>query len=77
MDEIERDDESFIFIIETEDAALKRLIVYPTIIENCQTCRGKGERAEIISATIKRLCHEFRTEAIWNEKERYPEVKLL
>ncbi|MBI2487840.1 MAG: hypothetical protein HYW01_13055 [Deltaproteobacteria bacterium] len=37
-----------------------------------------GFKAGVIAFTdkMKRLCHELKTEAIWNKKERYIEVKL-
>lgn len=69
VDEIERNDESFIFILEIEGKALRRLAMYPTIIESFQAHVDKSRRAITISTKMKRLCHEFKTEALWNEKK--------
>ncbi len=75
VDEIERNDRSFVFVVETEGPSIYRLLLYPTVIRDFQASRaGDGER-EAIAAKMQRLCTQLRTATTWNEKEAYLEIR--
>jgi poly-gamma-glutamate synthesis protein (capsule biosynthesis protein) len=61
VDEIERNDESFIFVVEIEDRRLKKLRLYPTVIENFQARLAGGERRRTVAEKMKKLSEEFGT----------------
>ena len=76
VDEIERNDRSFVFVAETEGHSIYRLLLYPTVIRDFQASRaGDGER-EAIVAKMQGLCTQLRTATTWNEKEAYLEIRL-
>ena len=61
MDEEERNDESFIFVLETKAGRLNSVRLHPTIISDCQAQRASGERAHQIVARMKKLCDDMKT----------------
>lgn len=74
VDQRERNDQSFLFVAETEGQTILRLLLYPTIIEACQARRARpGERKAIV-ATMQRLCKELNTTTSWDEQEERLEV---
>lgn len=66
VDPIERNDESFMFLIETEGKKITGLKLYPTIIKNFQARHAKGESGERIGQKMKKMCEEFDTIVRWN-----------
>ncbi|MCL5970517.1 MAG: CapA family protein [Patescibacteria group bacterium] len=76
VDEIERNDQSFIFIIETDDNKFKRLLLYPTVIRNFQARLANDFESEKIALKMKDLCMQLKTKALWQEKERRVEIKV-
>ena len=76
VDEVERNDESFIFLIEISDDKTFRLRLYPTVISDFQARLAEKNEARKIAAKMEKLCHEFNTSALWNEKEGYLEILL-
>jgi poly-gamma-glutamate capsule biosynthesis protein CapA/YwtB (metallophosphatase superfamily) len=73
---VERNDESFIFVLETEGRAARRLRLYPTVIEEFQARRARGSRAEAIVATMTGLCAKVGTATNWDEAEGCLTVRL-
>ena len=69
MDEIERNDESFIYIVEIEERVTRGLRLYPTLIRNFQARRASGAEGRRIAEKMQRLCRTFHTPAAWNEEE--------
>ncbi|MBI5643992.1 MAG: CapA family protein [Deltaproteobacteria bacterium] len=69
VDEVERNDESFVFILETEGARLRRLLLYPTMIIRFQARAASGFLAEDIAIKMKNLSSEFKTKLKWLEEE--------
>jgi poly-gamma-glutamate synthesis protein (capsule biosynthesis protein) len=67
VDEIERNDESFIFIVEFINGKLPRLELFPTMIADFQA-RLAGNRARTIAAKMERLCQAFDTPTKWSDK---------
>lgn len=74
VDEIERNDQSFIFTIETRGSQIYRLRLYPTIINDFQARLASQSEARKISGKMQKLCAEFKTPARWEEKEQYIEI---
>ncbi|MBI2591857.1 CapA family protein, partial [Candidatus Saccharibacteria bacterium] len=87
VDEIERNDESFIFMIETQPthttgydpiagrSEIKRLTLYPTVIDNFQA-RLAGVRAQAIAAKMTQLCQNLGTKTIWRPERQYLQIPL-
>lgn len=84
VDEIERNDESFIFLLEFQNqptgqtrrfGVTKRLRLYPTMIDNFQA-RLAGERSRTIASKMQKLCADLGTKATWNKPENYLEISI-
>ncbi len=76
VDERERNDQSFLFVVETDGQAIVRLLLYPTVIEACQARRAKRNEREAIVTTMQRLCMQLNTTTIWDRQEERLEVWL-
>lgn len=61
VDEIERNDESFIFVVEKEPGQDCKLALYPTCIDRFQAVMAPTLRREAIMAKMKSLCSTFGT----------------
>ncbi len=72
--EVERNDQSFIFVIEIENGQVARLKLHPTIITRFQAQLARGAEAEDIARKMQALCQEFGTQAIWREDKGYLEI---
>lgn len=76
VDEIERNDESFVFLIKTDDQKIKCVRLYPTVIGNFQARKAKDIEEEVIIAKMKNLCSKMKTDTIWNKKGGYLEITV-
>jgi poly-gamma-glutamate synthesis protein (capsule biosynthesis protein) len=76
VDEIERNDQSCVFVIEIESAAISRLLLYPTVIRAFQARRAQHDERRAIAATMQRLCAELHTATHWNEQEGRLEIRV-
>lgn len=81
VDEIERNDQSFLFMVETEGKRITGLKLYPTVIRNMQACLAdrqarKAQESELKDTVFKmiELCDEFGTKSTWQTSEKYLEV---
>lgn len=63
VDEVERNDESFIFCLDYEAGALERLLLVPTMIKNFQARLAQGPDAGRIVRRMQKLCAGLGTEA--------------
>jgi poly-gamma-glutamate capsule biosynthesis protein CapA/YwtB (metallophosphatase superfamily) len=63
VDEVERNDESFIFCLDYTAGALQRLLLVPTMIEDFQARLAQGRDAERIVRRMRTLCAGLGTEA--------------
>ncbi len=68
VDNIERNDQSFVFVVEYENSAFSRILLYPTVIEAYQARRARQGERRAIAARIHSLCAKVHTEARWNEQ---------
>ncbi len=65
VDESERNDRSFIFILETDLHTKFRLLLYPTIITNFQARHAKNNDKREIVARMQELCTKLKTSTTW------------
>jgi len=61
VDKEERNDESFIFVVEIREGRPNLLRLHPTIISDCQAQCAPGERAHNIATKMKKLCTDMKT----------------
>lgn len=76
VDEIERNDQSFIFIVEMKNSKIEAIKLYPTVIRNMQGRLAQGDEKVEIVAKMRDLCSEFDTKSRWSEKEGFLEIHL-
>jgi len=69
VDEIERNDRSCVFVVETDGAAISRLFLYPTVIQQFQARRAESNERSAIVTTMQKLCTALHTATTWNEQE--------
>jgi poly-gamma-glutamate capsule biosynthesis protein CapA/YwtB (metallophosphatase superfamily) len=74
VDEVERNDESFVFTLEMNGARLSRMVLHPTVIADCQARLAEGDRARSIALKMTRLCERLGTPARWLEAEKTLEI---
>jgi len=70
VDEIERNDECFVFLIHTADDRVESLTLYPTMIQGFQASLPAPQVGEGIAAKMQRLCLKLDTPATWDSAER-------
>lgn len=76
VDEIERNDESFIFVLEKGEISSK-LLLYPTLISQFQAQLPIGERKEAILSKMHQLCGDLGTHMESLEDYGYIKMTLL
>lgn len=75
VDPDERNDQSFVFLYRTgRDGAARQLLLYPTVIADCQARMAAAHEAEQIAAKMARLCVNFGTTPVWNAREQCLEI---
>ncbi|HEX8035794.1 MAG TPA: CapA family protein, partial [Ktedonobacterales bacterium] len=74
IDPVDRNDESFIFVLEMQRRRLRRIELYPTVIEDMQARRARDDRAERIAGRMKRLSAALSTPMMWRARPGYLEV---
>lgn len=75
VDKIERNDQSFIYSMETEKRMVRRLQLYPTMIHHCRAERAQGIHALMIADKMKKLCVDLNASAKWNQMLKCLEVE--
>ena len=76
VDEIERNDQSFMFVVEMDGQRIARLLLYPTIIAACQARLAQQNEREAIVARMQRLCMQLNTPTTWNEQAERLEIRM-
>lgn len=76
VDEVERNDQSFLFLIELNGTTLSRLLLYPTVIRHFQARRARNDEIHVIVAGMQRRCAQLQTATRWNEEEERLEVEI-
>lgn len=75
VDRIERNDQSFIYVMEIEDGVLRGMRLYPTLIRRCRASRAEGIVARSITDKMKTLCAALGTSSDWNQAQGCLEVE--
>jgi poly-gamma-glutamate capsule biosynthesis protein CapA/YwtB (metallophosphatase superfamily) len=76
VDEDERNDESFIFVIDLRGQRPQRVSVYPIVIEECRAQLAWGERASAIRYKMLRLCQKMNTPVLHHAGENWVEIPI-
>lgn len=76
VDEDERNDESFIFVVERDAEKIRRLHLYPTVITDCQARMAEHPYAERIAMKMARLCSKLGTSAQWDKRQHRLEIVI-
>lgn len=76
VDDVERNDHSFIFVAGIENCHVRTLKLYPTVIRDCQARLATGPERDQIVHTMQHLCAQFHTPTRW-QMEGYLEVEGL
>jgi poly-gamma-glutamate synthesis protein (capsule biosynthesis protein) len=74
VDPVERNDESFIYVMEVQDRVSRGLRLYPTMIRRCQARRAEGVYEMAIAQKMQELCTPFGSKANWNPGGRCLEI---
>lgn len=69
VDEVERNDESFLFAVDMEGRAVRQLSLYPVMIRQFQANRVCERTGRTISAKMQSLSKEFGTASFWDAAE--------
>jgi poly-gamma-glutamate capsule biosynthesis protein CapA/YwtB (metallophosphatase superfamily) len=75
VDELEPNDESFIFLVDFIGKEVGKVRLYPTFIENFQA-RLAGDRSERIAARMQQLLEQFETSNEWKAKTGQLEITI-
>ncbi len=76
VDEVERNDRSFIFVLETDGARPRRLRLVPTLIASYQARLAPLAEARPIARRMQELCAELGTAARWVDGERHLLIEI-
>jgi poly-gamma-glutamate synthesis protein (capsule biosynthesis protein) len=76
IDEIERNDRSFIFVVEIDEQVPVRLLLYPTVIEAFHARRARPHERTAIVPPMQKLCMQLNTATTWNEQEECLEIRM-
>jgi len=66
VDEVERNDESFVFTIDVEDRSVSEIALYPTLISAFQARRADPGMGRQIAAKMQALCGGLGTRSSWS-----------
>lgn len=76
VDKIERNDQSFIFIVERDKKRVSRVLLYPVVIKDFQARRAISREEKEVVGKIQKLCSKFYTNTWWNEDEARLEILI-
>lgn len=68
VDEVERNDESFVFMLETGNGIPRGLRLHPTVIRNFRARQASRTEGKRISTKMRQLCGTFHTRAEWSDQ---------
>jgi poly-gamma-glutamate capsule biosynthesis protein CapA/YwtB (metallophosphatase superfamily) len=75
VDPVERNDQSFIFMLETRGNAPHTLRLHPTLIADFQSRLGRGAAGRI-AGRMQRLCQDLGTRSAWNAAGGFLEIPI-
>jgi poly-gamma-glutamate capsule biosynthesis protein CapA/YwtB (metallophosphatase superfamily) len=76
VDPVERNDQSFLFLMEFRETMPSHLFLYPTVIDHLQAKRANDEESKIIREGMQKRCTQLGTETQWNDQEKRLEVDI-
>lgn len=76
VDEVEKNDQSFLFEMETKNRKITRIRLYPTVIRNMQARLAQNYEVREIVFKIIELCDEFNTKSTWSESKHCLEIQV-
>jgi poly-gamma-glutamate synthesis protein (capsule biosynthesis protein) len=76
VDPIQRNDRSFLAILEVEHHTLQSLRLYPTVIRHIQARLARGDEADQIAAEVQRRCAHLGTATYWYDEAGYLECDV-
>lgn len=74
IDDIERNDQSFIYVMEMAGRIPRGVRLYPTLIRGCHASLAQGVHALGITEKMKELCASLHTLTDWNQTRRCMEI---
>ncbi|MFI5058297.1 MAG: CapA family protein [Candidatus Acidiferrales bacterium] len=74
VDKTERNDQSFIYVIDVQERIAQSLRLYPTLIRGCRSFRAEGVYALSIADKMRALSEAFGTSANWNQSLRFLKI---
>lgn len=76
VDDIERNDQSFIFNVEIKDNKLVSVTLCPTIISNFQARLATSQEASLFITKMQNLCEVLNTPVVWESNKNRLEIKI-
>lgn len=76
VDDTERNDYSFVFVLEARAGKIGRIRLYPTIISGFQACHAPHRDAIRIVAKMEELCGAMGTRTVWREEAQTLEIPV-
>lgn len=76
VDDVERNDQSCIVVVEIKGAAISRLLLYPTVIRAYQARRARGSEQRAIAALMQKLCAQLHTTTHWDDQAGRLEIRV-
>ncbi len=76
VDELERNDESFLFTIEIVERRLRGIALRPTLIRDFQARLAEPRQARQIATKMESLCADFGTRARWDDSNNLLRLRI-
>lgn len=76
VDPDERNDQSFVFLVEVGEAGPERVRLFPTTISYCQAHRATKTEAKGIAAKMQKLCAGLGTPARWDATQEILDIDV-
>jgi len=77
VDSRERNDQSFIYSVDTEGRTAQRVRLYPTMIRRCQARRATGIYERSIAVKMAELCGNLNTRTQWDRVRQCLEIATV
>ncbi|MBI5419034.1 MAG: CapA family protein [Deltaproteobacteria bacterium] len=74
VDAIERNDESFLFMVDVNGGRYAKVTLHPATIGEFQANLAEGARARSIAVKMQALCRAKNTSSSWRERARFLEL---
>jgi poly-gamma-glutamate synthesis protein (capsule biosynthesis protein) len=76
VDEIESNDQSFAFMLNFQDGAVRDIFLYPTLISDFSARRADPAEARRIAGKMRWLCDQLGTPSAWDSAENCLVVRV-